>query len=108
MDVDMTEAGASVELSLETLPEPGVFGLQFEAVPGGARLVAVHPTGPLVGVAFPGDILQSVDGADLAGQSRPEMLEALEGRPGEVSQWKILRADRVLDLEVERVPASEL
>ena len=108
VDVQMTDAGARVELALETLPEQGVFGLRFEAVPGGARIVAVHPSGPLVGVAVPGDILQSVDGVELVGMDRQSMLRALEGRPGEVSRWRLLRVDRVLDLEVQRVGASAL
>ena len=108
MDVHMTDAGAKVELVLETLPEPGVFGLRFEAVPDGARIVAVHPGGPLEGEAAPGDILQSVDGVDLAGMDRQSMLQALAGSPGAVSQLGIARGERWLDLEVQRVPASDL
>jgi membrane associated rhomboid family serine protease len=108
VDVHMTAAGVAIELELETLPEPGVFGLRFEAVPGGARIVAVHPGGPLEGVAVPGDILQTVDGVDLVGANRQDMLQALEGSPGEVSQLVIARGERSLQLEVQRVGASEL
>ncbi len=108
VEVQVTAEGAEVDLALKALPEAGVFGLQFEAVPGGARIVAVHPNGSLAGEVLPGDILQAVDGLDLAGRNRGEMLKALAGPPGERSRWRLLRSGGSFDLEVQRVRSSDL
>ncbi|MBI2930605.1 MAG: PDZ domain-containing protein [Planctomycetes bacterium] len=73
-------------------PVGGMMGAAIEADKGGARVWRLLPGMPaeLAGLS-PGDVIAKIDGVEIAGKSREDMLDLLAGEPGRTIDLTVVR-----------------